>query len=224
MSDRDNLGGNSVDKVVALIRAGASIVPAGGFFTELVTSIIPNQRIERIETFIKRLDDRVELLEGRETKRFEENKIDPEYIALFEDGALYAVRSTSEERIEYISSAVVNGMTSENLAAIEARHILGLLNEINDIELIWLCSYAKIRNLRHDPFNQKYYDVLRSISKSLNQTEDVVEKAALQQSYKDHLLRLQLIKQSGKSFVATKLGHMVLKLADFLPDNSWPKR
>lgn len=221
MSDRDRLEDTSVDKLMSMMKTASSIVPAGGFFAEIVTTLIPNMRIERITTFLKQLDDRVELLEEKEAQRFHERKSEPEYIALFEDGAFHAARSTSEDRIKYISSAVINGMTREHISAVEARHLLNLLNEINDIEIIWLHSYAQIRSLgQRDPFYQKYSDILRPISKSLNQADEIVEKGAFQQSYKEHLLRLQLIKKSSNSYVSTTLGKMVLRLADYLPGNS----
>ncbi|WP_415713709.1 hypothetical protein [Maridesulfovibrio sp.] len=215
MSDRDHLGDAPIDKIMSVFKGVSSLVPAGGFFAEIVTTLIPNQRIERITTFLKQLDDRVELLEEKEAQRFYERKADPEYIALFEDGAFHAARSTSEDRIKYISSAVINGMTREHISAVEARHLLGLLNEINDIEMVWLCHLSHKRGLGvPDEYYEKHYDILKPISRSLGQADEVYEAAALQDSYKDHLERLRLIKLSGKDHCTTTLGKMVLKLAD----------
>ncbi|CCO22001.1 hypothetical protein [Maridesulfovibrio hydrothermalis] len=214
MSDRNRLGDAPIDKTVSAFKAASSIVPAGGFFAELVTTFIPNQRIDRIETFIKRLDDRIELLEEKEAKRFHERKANPEYVSLFEDGAFHAARSPSEDRIKYNSSAVINGMTSEHISAVEARHLLGLLNEINDIEMVWLCHFSHKRELGvPNEYYEKHYDILKPISRSLGQADEMYEAAALQDSYKDHLERLKLIELSNKSHYATTLGRMVLELA-----------
>ena len=203
-----------VDKFVTGLKAGASLVSAGGSFVELVTSIIPNQRIERIVTFLKRLDDRVEHLEEKEARRFHERKINPEYVALFEDGAFHAARSSSEDRIKYISSAVINGMTSEHRSAVEARHLLGLLNEINDIEIVWLCHFSHKRGFGvSDEYYEKHYDLLKPISRERGQPDEVYDAAALQDSYKEHLARLKLISSANENYHATTLGKMVLRLA-----------
>ncbi|WP_051294729.1 hypothetical protein [Maridesulfovibrio bastinii] len=215
MSDRDRLGGTSLDKGVSAIKAASSVVPAGGFFAELVTTFIPNQRIDRIETFIKRLDDRIELLEEKEAKRFHERKVNPEYIALFEDGAFQVARSTSEERIKYISSIVINGMTCKQINALEARYLLALLNDINDIEVIWLCYLSLyVGTDEYEDYYETHYDLLKPISRELGQPNEVYDAAALQDSYKEHLERLKLIKLSNKNYHATTLGKLVLRLAD----------
>lgn len=214
MSDRDSLGDTSLDKLVSTMKAGASLVTTGSFFAEIVTTLIPNLRIERITTFLKQLDDRVELLEEKEAKRFHKRKVDSEYIALFEDGALHAARSTSEDRIKYNSSAVIHGMTSDHISAVEARHLLGLLNEINDIEMVWLCHFSHKRGIGvPDEYYEKHYDILKPISRERGQADEIYEAAALQDSYKDHLERLKLVRLSQKSHYATKLGKMVLELA-----------
>lgn len=215
MSDRDHLGDAPIDKTMSVFKGVSSIVPVGGLFAEIVTTLVPNLRIERITTFLKQLDDRVELLEEKEAKRFHERKTTPEYVALFEDGAFHAARSTSEDRIKYISSAVINGMTSEHIEAVEARHLLGLLNEINDIEVIWLCHFSHyVGTDEYHEYYERHSDILKAISREKGQPAEVYEAAALQDSYKEHLERLQLIKLSGKNYHATTLGKMVLKLAD----------
>lgn len=48
---------NKTDKVVKGLKAISSLCPyAGGLFSEIITSVIPNQRIDRIAEFLKILD------------------------------------------------------------------------------------------------------------------------------------------------------------------------
>ena len=53
---KDNLSNQNVDKLVSVANASVSLVPVvGGLISELLTNIIPGQRVDRVVTFIRLL-------------------------------------------------------------------------------------------------------------------------------------------------------------------------
>lgn len=214
MSHNDELEEQVIDKFVTCLRSAGGLVPGGGVIAEAIASTIPNLRVDRMVTYIRRLNDQVDLLQGQVRQLLDERINNPKYVVLLEDGALYAVRSSSEDKIRYISSAVINGMTSEHLATIESRHLLGILNEINEIEILWLALFAHETIYEHKEFIKKY-PVLEDISVYMGDRTEKRESKAIQDSYKAHLERLQLIKRISNRTEITVLGRRILKMANF---------
>ena len=59
--DKKDLNANSTDIIVSGISAAVGIIPvAGGFVSEIVQNVIPNQREDRIVKFISDLSDELE--------------------------------------------------------------------------------------------------------------------------------------------------------------------
>jgi hypothetical protein len=79
------LGETIVDRASALTKGGIGMIPvAGPIIAELVGTLIPNQRFDRIEAYMRFLESRIDLLS---TEQKEVIKTSPEHIDLFEEGA-----------------------------------------------------------------------------------------------------------------------------------------
>lgn len=145
MSDRlvslPDLGADSRDRSVAVLRAVLGSVPvAGAVLSELITNIVPNQRMDRLERYLKELAMRLEAIGPSERlgQRFQ----DATNVALVEDGAHQAARALTEERILRIVDCVANGISSDDTDHLLKRRLLLTLGDLDDQHLAILHAHA----------------------------------------------------------------------------------
>jgi hypothetical protein len=63
--ERPKLGNNASDYAAMVARGAANAVPfAGGLLTEIINNIIPDQRIERLELYLKLLSQKLDALDA----------------------------------------------------------------------------------------------------------------------------------------------------------------
>lgn len=192
MSDADPTSPNKADLLAKAARSTVGVVPfVGPLLSELVTSLIPNQRVERLSNYVSELERR---LLAYEEEKIRKKLNDEEYLALVEDSFIQASRATTDARREYIASIVENGLTREMIEGLEARYLLNILNELNDVEIILLRSYLDLTIGGDEGFREQHENILDRVFVTLGSTKEEAEKGALQDSYHEHLERLGLIK------------------------------
>ena len=132
-------GNAAPDRIVAALRAVASAVPiAGGVLAEIVNEIIPNQRIDRIESYLKNLAIEIDALKMDDVS---DRMLRPSNIALIEQGAYQAARAISEERRKRIAACVARGISNSDKEAAGFERVLWLIGEMDDHELALLAAY-----------------------------------------------------------------------------------
>ena len=184
-SSNDILKAKLPDYSVAVGRALANLIPlVGPGLAEMIGVTIPNQRIDRIVRFAEDLNRRLSCLE---------------------EAFRQAAHSLSDERRGFIASIIVNGLTAESINFAESRHLLRLLDEINDIEVVWLRYYRGPLMNGDSDFRETHKDTLTHVIAYLSSSKDVVNKQALQQSYKEHLSQIGLLGRKYKTDHQTKL-------------------
>ena len=206
------------DYVVSAAKAVLGAAPfVGNLLGELVGVVIPNQRTDRLVKFAIELESRLVSLEDRARDQLRTNE---HFSELLEEGLRQASRSLSDERREYIASIVANSLTPDAIASEESRHLLRILGELNDIEIIWLRFYVDKSMGGDAEFRDKHREILRPISRSQGQPQSEFDRAALQDSYKQHLFQLGLLEaemtSSGSTsdrinYKLTSLGRLLLK-------------
>lgn len=226
---------NAIDYVAAGARSALGAVPfAGSLLVELAGTVIPNQRIDRIAKFAAALEVRI--------RHLEESKIraelsDETFNELTEEALRQAARSTSEERREYLASLVASSLTEDEITNNEHRHLLRLLGEISDVEVIWLRSLVGSYIGEPDDFRRTHETTLAPVRAHLGSRQEELDKHTLQQSYISHLVSLGLAKRqlkldknkqplvdnSTKDFAygspsITPLGRMLLRTIDLSPE------
>lgn len=145
-----DLGANKSDVGAAVLRSAVGLVPfAGGILSEIITHIIPNQRADRIEQYVRLLSLRLDTLSDELQKWL---RTDPEAVALFEDGAFLSSRAVSKERIEQVATIVASGLTDEQRDALRWRRLLDVLRQLDDQELAILRAYADTSGASWDMF------------------------------------------------------------------------
>lgn len=185
------LGGTHRDTGVALLKGVVGVVPvAGSILAEIVSVLIPEQRIERLEAYVRHLNER---LNGIGENEFKKLLSKPEAIDLFEDGAYQAAKALSDDRRERIAELVATGIKGEAATQLEAKRLLTLLNEIDDAQLIILCSYSHTFQ-QDEEFQERNASVLEPVHADLASSQEELDRATMFNLNRDHLLRLGLLK------------------------------
>lgn len=182
---------NATDHAVALSKAALGMIPiAGPFLAELAGTVIPRQRADRLADYARGLADELAAIDQQllRSKLNNENFTD-----LLEEGAREAVQSTSVERRAYIAKLISFGLTEDKITHVESKHLLRLLSQLNDIEIIWLRFYDYPIISGDGEFRKRHESVLEPVRATLGSGPDVVDKEALQQNYVERLVSLGLL-------------------------------
>lgn len=199
----ESLALNRSDYVASAVKAALGAVPfAGSLLAEIAGTVIPNQRIDRIVCFAMELEKR---LADIEQDRVRAHLTDENFTDLVEEGLHQAARSTTDDRRQHIANIVANSMTSEDVSFIESKHLLRLLGEINDIEVIWLRFYLHSTMGGDEEFRSKHKQLLAPRVATLGSSQTEIDQETLQQSYKQHLAQLGLLRERYKVDSKTKL-------------------
>lgn len=235
-SDKE-LKAQATDYVASGVRSALGAVPfAGSLLSEIAGTIIPNQRIDRIANFARKLEERIRDLEEEAVRSHLD---DEEFTDLVEEGLRQAARATTEERRAYLASLVATSLTEEAIEHSESRHLLRMLGELSDVEVIWLRSYDNSASQGDENFRERHRQVLEPVAGRLGSSEEEIDKEALQNSYKTHLERLGLVagkvktdrdknpefdRQKGdfkrQSYGTTRLGRLLLRMIDCAADET----
>jgi hypothetical protein len=182
---------NAVDYVTAGAKAILSAIPfAGSLLAEIAGSIIPKQRVDRIADFASKLEQRIDHLE-KEGVTSALN--DEEFTDLAEEALRQASRSTTSERRVYLASLLGNSLSSDAISYAETKHLMRLLGELTDVEVVWLRSYAVPTLGGDEEFRTLHAHILNPKFAHFGSPLEDIEAQALQKSYRDHLIRLGLV-------------------------------
>lgn len=179
------------DLIASGLKSTFGAVPyLGPIISEMVDNLIPNQRIDRIASLLKKLEAKID---PKEKAKVEAKILKEKSVDLMEDGFLQAARALSEERIEYIASLLKNGLTDEDLEEIAYKRLLSLLDELDDLEVLILKSY--FGNIKQQQeFQVKHQKVLRAPIVTHGSSQEKVDKQAIYEAHKMNLTRLGLLK------------------------------
>lgn len=196
------LANQRIDYVTAAAKAALGAIPfAGSLLVELASMTIPNQRLDRIVQFAEILEDRLSAIEDYvRTQLADENFTD-----LLEEGLRQAARSLSYERKEYIANLITNSISQPDIEYFESKHLMRMLEELNDIEIIWLRFYLHPGMGADEEYRQKHATIIAPVHAALGGQPNIYEKAALQDSYKEHLSQLGLLRPRYQVDMKTKL-------------------
>jgi len=177
------LGPSTEDQVAAFVRTTSSLIPGvGPAIGQLIGEVIPNQRLERAEDYLRRLGERVQHLETI--------KDTPERVALFEDGALLAFRALREERKRHIANVVSRGLNGSEQDVLDARRLLSLLSQLDVDDILFLES--KIHGRLQDAL-ERHPNIVREPFVSQASGDEERERAILWRLRERTLIRLGLL-------------------------------
>lgn len=189
----DNLDNTTRDHLVALTRGAVNAVPfVGGLLGELITSIIPEQRQERIVAYLRELGSRLEQMEQAAVQSALRN---PENIDLIESGGHQSVRATTPGRIAQIAEVVANGLASDDADLVRRKRLLALLGEIDDDEVTLLTAYGQTYGVGMNSSAAAWEATNRPPPPHLQASRELIEQNQLYDLGRERLLRLNLLER-----------------------------
>lgn len=192
-----NLKNNNTDKLTSLAKSVVGAVPfAGTLLSELVENVIPNQRLERLSLYIGELDKKISKIPSEKIDLLIKSEF---FIDLIEESFVQASRAFTDERRTYIAAIVTNGITDNSIELQDSKYLLKILQELNDIEIIWLRYYSNTSITGDSEFRKKHENILTGITVYINSEKEIQQKASLQENYKLHLERLGLVRNHIKT-------------------------
>lgn len=180
--------------IAAIIGKGllGTIPIIGPLAAEIIGNLIPNQRIDRIESLLKILESK---FNEEDKQRIQEKIIDPRTVDLVEDGFVQATRALSEERKDYIASLLKNSLTDKDIKYIEYKRLLSILGELNDLEVLILKSLTLLYGEEgSNEFWEKHEKALDEPIAYLGGPQEEWDKYEIYKTHKEHLVRLGLLK------------------------------
>lgn len=187
----DSLESNLVDHAVALTKAALGMIPIGGsFLAELAGTVIPRQRADRLADFARHLSEGLKKIEVEVARSKLQNE---NFTDLLEAGTREALSAVSAERRQYISNLICAGLDEERVSYVESKHLLRILGQLNDIEIVWLRFYAYPLLEGDEEFRTTHKRVLEPVRATIGSSPDVIDKQALQENYVEHLVSLGLL-------------------------------
>ncbi|KAM3112802.1 hypothetical protein [Phormidesmis sp. 146-33] len=200
--NRISLQSNTSDYVTSAAKAALGTVPfVGSLLAELAGIVIPNQRIDRITKFAQTLERR---LSNLEQEFIQSQLLDEQFTDLLEEGLRQSARSLTDERRDYIASVIANSLSSQSIEYIESKHLLRILDELNDIEVVWLRFHVDRSMSSDHEFRKTHENLLRPTVTNMGSSQEEFDKAALQENYKEHLTRLGLLEHRYEMDSKTK--------------------
>lgn len=195
MKEKDkkvSLNSQSSDYVTSAAKALLGTVPfVGSLLVEVAGTIIPNQRIDRIVKFAQILEEKLSKTNQNILRLQLTNE---NFTDLLEEGLRQSARSLSDDRRRYLASVIANSISSKDIEFIESKHLLRILGEINDIEVIWLRACLIPTYGGDEEFRERHKNILKSIGATLGASQNILDKSTLQKSYEEHLTQLGLLK------------------------------
>jgi hypothetical protein len=224
MADIDHLpslGPSGRDRVVALVRGLAGMVPiAGSLIAELITEIVPGQRQERVEDWLRRLAERLDIVEAAALRK---RLSEPESVALFEEGVHQAARAISEERRQQLVELIAQGISDARRDYLESRRILRLLWELDDAEVVLLAGY--LQKNQQGEYRTRHSSVLSGPRAHLSSSREDLDAAAVREPGHRHLVRLGLLDESmirgPASATLSPLGRLLLRRIGLAGDDDF---
>lgn len=181
------------DFMAQLSRSGLGAIPlVGSLLSEISSTLIPNQRFDRLVAFAEKLEHKISKLDKEFVKSQLKNEV---FVGVLEEGCIQSAKSTSDERREYISSIISNGLSKEEVEFNNTRYFLKLLAELNDTEIIILRSYL-VRTIGGDEvFREKHKNVIHQMPVTMGSSQKDKDDEAIYKNYIKNLVSLGFLEE-----------------------------
>lgn len=175
----ESIKNNSTDKVVFVLKSLFGLIPnVGSIAAELISWIIPNQRIDRICDFIEQLSIKVEKLEKSQNLWIEKLKNDKNNLLLFELSARCSMATNSNIKHHCYADFVFNAVENKKLEDSRYEKLLRTLSELTEEEVIHLINFSQPKVLGYSSeFDKKYEEIIMPKSRTDHIPENDVHNA-----------------------------------------------
>jgi hypothetical protein len=217
MSDKTSLSTTSADVVAAAARGVSGAIPwAGGAVGEILSSFIPNQKLERVARFAELLAAQVDAVEAKQAL-FEARIKTAEGSDLLEEGIVQASRAVSRDRQQRIAAILAAGLTADELRYDRTRKLLTILESLTDSEILLLLFYSRTPTIGspwHKELMNQHPELLRPASRENGAPASERERGAIRDSYERTLLANGLLDSTETRLRISDLGQMLLTYSE----------
>ena len=206
----DGLDDRWRDRLVAIGKGVAGAIPlAGGIVAEVVGMVIPGQRADRIATYLRELDGRINELAEEVGSSIAS---DAEKIALIEEGGFQSARAISRMRIDQIVEAVSRGLDEGSAEIVRRKRILTIFGELDDDEVALLNAYGR----SYAGSDRQAFEQIRQPPRAHLQSPMIdIERNRLFEVGREHLVRAGLLKKNYGSVKKGQIPDFDTKTGDF---------
>lgn len=210
-AEKPHLENNSADRAAIFVKGVVGIAPfVGPLLSEIVTSHIPNQKMERLVLFTQLLEQKIKHIE---TDILDAKMKTEEMSDLLEDALRQASRALTPERREYIANALKNSLEDDALDHIVKKRLFALLEQVDDVDIIRLKTYLYPMDGSgaREAFFEKHSNVLETF-KYPDGTQAAEDRHAVFENPVERLMSFNLYPQQGGGL--TPLAIALLRFID----------
>lgn len=192
MEDLPEIKQRAIDYVVSTSKAGLNLIPIiGSFLAEITSSIIPNQRIDRVVKYLQILRRKLENIDEVQKKLLETDK---DLNLLFEKSIIFSAQTTSQNKYEYYSEFIINSLINKDVDVIKKERMIDILSNLNEIEILFIIFYCKnSRRPMGSNFFKKYRNILYPHPQTMDQPIELRANNTFQEHYLTNLERYDLL-------------------------------
>jgi hypothetical protein len=126
------------DRIAMVVKSGVNLIPIlGPALSEIVTSVIPNQKLDRVIAYLELIAKHL----GEE--KLEEIKKLPERIALIEEGVYAAGFTTQKSKLKRLAYVVINGLNKEEIENDYQVKLMDIVKQLSELDVLVLELHAK---------------------------------------------------------------------------------
>jgi hypothetical protein len=189
--DISSLGKKVPDRIAVALRSAVTLIPvAGGLLAEIISEIIPNQRLDRVENFLLALTTEMHLEKNTNYPKSEGPQLE-----LLETGIRAASATSSASKIKYLAKTVSKGLTQDDGEAIRAQRLARIISELDPEEIIILLSHTRRTISDSYSFREKHPEIFDLPTLFIGSDQSVRKRNAQYEAAKRHLIALGLLSE-----------------------------
>ena len=200
--DKKELNTNAVDIITAGVSASIGIIPyVGGFLSELVQNVIPNQREDRIVKFIIEMSEKLEEM-NYSVDQLKEIFSNYKYGAFTYKCIRNVVNEVYDEKIQYYKNICLTGLTSEEKELIKTERLLSIFAEMDYFEILYLKIYYYTKHYNIEKVKETQSELGIKFLKPnyiLSMTQEDFDKETFKQITLNNLIKNGLIEEHIKN-------------------------
>lgn len=137
-----NLESNRTDTFVSILSSTVSYIPlVGSFASELVQSLIPNQRQDRIVEFVKNIDYELQNMKIN-FQELKEKFSNQKYGSFTYNCIRMVTNEVYEEKIKYYKNLLIQTLTDDEKTLVHNERILRILEQLDYYKILYLKFYS----------------------------------------------------------------------------------
>jgi hypothetical protein len=195
MDDYPDIKQNGVDYFVSTAKSALGIVPyAGTFLGEIISNVIPNQRMDRVCKYLEILSKKVD--EKLDDGQHREICNDKNLTLLFEKSIRFSSETNSIDKYNYYSEFIISSVKNKTTEQIQKERLLTILSELNEIEIVLIINYGLDLTLKQKNTNEfinKNREIIYPKPRYLNEPIEKGYAEKFNEQYNLNLERLGLI-------------------------------